>query len=99
MIGHEGRHRIQGLSNSGYDLVEVAVWLVPDPCRFNGDLEQMLAWQWDGAFPAWGQLRTEEAWMCSVAESLGIDFWEVCNRKTSRTKAALAQVVSNLMGF
>lgn len=68
VFGHEGRHRAVALRNSGYDEMEIIVIVGPDPLRFGGNVDAMLAWRWDcvnGDLPGWHQFATE-------AEFLGL---------------------------
>lgn len=96
VLAHEGRHRAESLQFSGYDLVEVEIWLTPDPRRFDGNLERMLKWRWRGRCPEWQDLAREEEWIIAIGRRMGVSARRVYAEKARR--AMMAAVMRNLMG-
>lgn len=60
MIGHEGRHRIAAMQNSGGKEAEVVIELISLRIAMRMDLDEIHAWSWEGPLPDPAKLKPEE---------------------------------------
>ena len=64
--GHEGRHRVNALMNTGFQRIQIIVELTPDPLRFEMNIEQMMLWEWDGTLINFDALLPEDEYVKSI---------------------------------